>query len=191
MNRFLVFFLFLAGSLSAQQSIIKLDIHAPVARTGVVSFEHVLNEISSLGLSVLFCDRSDLWVSEGYISRLAISPEYRFYLTEDLAAPQGWYLNALLRYQHLRSEIGYTLFSEQGGSDYAVNVYNKDTFGMGLGIGYQRIFKNKVAVDLHMGTLFNSGEERKMRPESFELEPYEPYVGYFLFSAIKVGYVIR
>lgn len=191
MNRALVFFLFLAGSLSAQQSIIKLDIHAPVARTGVVSFEHVLNENSSLGLSVLFCDRSDLWVSEGYITRLAISPEYRFYLTEDLAAPQGWYLNALLRYQHLRSEIGYTLFSEQGGSDYAVNVYNKDTFGMGLGIGYQRIFKNKVAVDLHMGTLFNSGEERSVRPDSYELEPYEPYVGYFLFSALKVGYVIR
>jgi hypothetical protein len=191
MNRILIFFLFLAGALSAQESIIKLDIHAPVARTGVVSFEHVLNENSSLGLSVLFCDRSDLWVSEGYISRLAISPEYRFYLTEDLAAPQGWYLNALLRYQHLRSEIGYTLFSPENGADYVVDVYDKDTFGMGIGIGYQRIFKNKVAVDLHMGTLFNSGEERNVRSEPFQRNPYEPYVGYFLFSGLKVGYVIR
>ncbi|MBL7941981.1 MAG: DUF3575 domain-containing protein, partial [Flavobacteriales bacterium] len=161
--------------------------------TGTLSYEHLLNENSSFAFSVLYCDQSELWVSSGFLSRFAVSPEYRFYLSEDRPAPEGWYLNTILRYQHLKAEWSEYVFTGDPDIDY-YNVLQeeKDTYGLGLGVGFQEVFKNKIALDMHIGTIFNTGEDRTVDPytQSASSE-FEPYVGYFFYSGVKVGFVLK
>jgi Protein of unknown function (DUF3575) len=195
MKKYLIVLLVLISALGvqAQKSILKVDLLSPVARTGTLSFEQVLNENSSIGLSMLYCDQSELWVSSGYLSRFALSPEYRFYLSEDRPAPEGWYLNTMLRYQHLTAEwTEYTFTGDPYIEYYTVKRDEKNTFGMGLGVGFQEVFKNKIALDLHLGTIFNTGEDRTVDPyQQSSSSEFEPYVGYFFYSGVKVGFVLK
>jgi hypothetical protein len=64
-----------------------------------------------------------------------VTPEYRYYLSET-PAPRGIYIAPFLRYQEID---GY-----------------ESTFGGGLVIGKQQIFKNKISIDAFFGPSYNT-----------------------------------
>ncbi|MDZ4821853.1 MAG: DUF3575 domain-containing protein [Flavobacteriales bacterium] len=177
-------------NLYAQKNLLKIDLHSPIARTGIISFERVLNNNSTLGISFLYCDATEMFNAD-LLDRIAVSPEYRFYLQEKHPAPEGFYLLTLFRYQHMTAS--WYEYDELGASSWLEK--DKDTFGAAVGVGFQAIFKERIALDMHLGTIFNSGEEKQdpqvILPyyDDYNYNAFEPYVGYFIISGVKIGFV--
>lgn len=170
----------------SQNNLLKIDIHSPIGRTGILSYERVLNQNSTLGISFLYSEDTEIFNAD-YLDRIAISPEYRFYLQEKHPAPRGFYLIMLLRYQHMTA-LEYSYEIDTGTS---WEEKTKDNFGAAIGLGYQTIFKERIVLDMHLGTIFNSGEEKNEPDEyyNYDKDLFEPYAGYFIISSVKVGFV--
>ena len=83
------------------KNILKLDISSPIMRTANVSFEHQTKERSSFVIGALYQDQSDGFANS-YISRVAITPEYRYYMGR-YNAPEGIYLSMFARYQYMEA----------------------------------------------------------------------------------------
>lgn len=104
--------------------ILKLNILSPIAETLTLAYENVLTPESSLQFTF------------SYISDLgfAITPEYRYYLSET-PAPRGVYIAPFMRYYQLEGE---------------------SIFGGGLVIGTQGLFKKKITIDGFLGPSINT-----------------------------------
>jgi len=178
---------------SAQnKNILKLDISSPIMRTANVSFEHQTKERSSFVLGALYQDQSDGFASS-YISRVAITPEYRYYMGR-YNAPEGIYLSMFARYQYMEAleetYIGYDPITYM--SIYEYTKRNINTGGVGMSFGYQRVFQDKISIDVNFGTIWNSGDTRVSTSEPFIQAPNEtfrPYVGYFVRTGVAVGFL--
>lgn len=148
--------LLLAGAAQAQTSVLKVDIFQPIINTLAISYEHKLSETSSfqLGLAGTFGykdDYSSFSSSDNgrRTSGFAITPEYRLYLSEKHAAPEGFYVAPYLRYQYL-SQTGSTY---SGGSmPYPVSYEaSLNAFGLGVVVGRHWIFKRRFSLDVFAG----------------------------------------
>ena len=119
-NLLLLSALLLAGAAQAQTNVLKVDIIQPLINTVAVSFEHKLSESGSLQVGVAgtfgYKDGSHFGYYNGFnsyysgqnsTSGFSITPEYRFYLSEKHAAPEGFYVAPYVRYQHLRTTGNY------------------------------------------------------------------------------------
>ena len=153
-KRFLLPALLLAGAAHAQTNVVKLDIFQPIVSTIALSFEHKLSEASSfqLGVAGTFGFKEDYSSFNNNNGRstsgFAITPEYRFYLSEKHPAMEGFYVAPFLRFQYL-SQTGTT------------NGYNQNTpkpyeasltaFGLGATVGRHWIFKQRFSLDLFVG----------------------------------------
>lgn len=104
--------------------ILKLNILSPIAETLTLAYENVLSPESSLQFTI------------SYISDLgfAITPEYRYYLSET-PAPKGVYIAPFVRYYQIEGQ---------------------SIFGGGLVIGTQGFFKKKITIDGFLGPSFNA-----------------------------------
>ncbi|MCC6601333.1 MAG: DUF3575 domain-containing protein [Crocinitomicaceae bacterium] len=177
-----------------RKNLIKLDIHSPIFRTGIISYERVLNTNSSIGIGFLYTDQSGGFTNATYLSRLAITPEYRFFLSKK-EAPSGFYASAFARYQWMEAREWNTLYDDFGMAEPYNYYIEKElsTFGGGLTLGFQEVFKERIVIDLFLGTVWNSGDKRKdlsaqnnyYTPEPNEI--FKPYVGYFIRSGVNVG----
>ena len=190
---FVIVLILTTTMVSAQnRNILKLDISSPIMRTANVSFEHQTQERSSFVLGVLYQDQSDGFASS-YISRVAITPEYRYYMGR-YSAPEGIYLSMFARYQYMEAleetYIGYDPITFM--SIYEYTKRNINTGGVGMSFGYQRIFQDKISIDVNFGTIWNSGDTRVSTSEPFIQAPNEgfrPYVGYFVRTGVAVGFL--
>ncbi len=191
---FVIVLILTTSVVSAQKNrnILKLDISSPIMRTANVSFEHQTQERSSFVLGVLYQDQSDGFASS-YISRVAITPEYRYYMGR-YSAPEGIYLSMFARYQYMEAleetYIGYDPITYM--SIYEYTKRNINTGGVGMSFGYQRIFQDKISIDVNFGTIWNSGDTRVSTSEPFIQAPNEgfrPYVGYFVRTGVAVGFL--
>ena len=191
---FVIVLILTTSVVSAQKNrnILKLDISSPIMRTANVSFEHQTQERSSFVLGVLYQDQSDGFASS-YISRVAITPEYRYYMGR-YNAPEGIYLSMFARYQYMEAleetYIGYDPITYM--SIYEYTKRNINTGGVGMSFGYQRIFQDKISIDVNFGTIWNSGDTRVSTSEPFIQAPNEgfrPYVGYFVRTGVAVGFL--
>jgi hypothetical protein len=75
---------------------------------------------------------------------------------------------------------------------YDYNKRNINTGGVGMSFGYQRIFQDKISIDVNFGTIWNSGDTRVSTSEPFVEAPNEafrPYVGYFVRTGVAVGFL--
>ena len=159
--------LLLAGTARAQTNVVKLDIIQPIINTLALSFEHKLSESSSFQLGVAgtfgykdggnyyngnyngnynYSDRSST-------SGFAITPEYRFYLSERHASPAGFYVAPFVRYQYLRTtNDSYTYDPYTGltspGQSYEASL---NAFGLGIIVGKHWIFKQRFSIDVFTG----------------------------------------
>ena len=174
---FVIVLILTTSVVSAQKNrnILKLDISSPIMRTANVSFEHQTQERSSFVLGVLYQDQSDGFASS-YISRVAITPEYRYYMGR-YNAPEGIYLSMFARYQYMEAleetYIGYDPITYM--SIYEYTKRNINTGGVGMSFGYQRIFQDKISIDVNFGTIWNSGDTRVSTSEPFIQAPNEGF----------------
>jgi len=144
-----------AGSASAQNNVIKVNILSPLVKTGSFFYEHKLSSSSSFQIGGLFTSYS---VGDTDLSGFAITPEYRFYLSERKEAMEGFYVAPFLRYQNLTLKDTYTTYNSNGnGTGTQTNKASLDTFGGGILIGHQWIFKQRFSLDTFLGPSYNGG----------------------------------
>ncbi len=142
----------------AQNNAIKINILSPIVRTLSIFGEHKLNDNSSAQLGFLY---TGFKVSETKFSGFAITPEYRYYLS-DKGAINGFYLGPYLRYQNYTLKTGQiTEFYDNNGNLLTTpRTYEPkatfSSFGGGLVVGYQAIFKERISLDAFIGPGFNS-----------------------------------
>jgi hypothetical protein len=190
---FVIVLILTTSVVSAQKkNILKLDISSPIMRTANVSFEHQTKERASFVIGALYQDQSDGFASS-YITRTAVTPEFRYYMGK-YNAPEGIYLSMFARYQYIEAlepiYLGYDSLTYISNYDYKKR--NINTVGVGLSFGYQRIFQDKISIDVNFGTIWNSGDKRISTNEPFVSSPNEafrPYVGYFVRTGIAVGFL--
>lgn len=193
MNRYilLISVILLTGVRTHAQrnNILKLDVHSPIMRTAIVSYERIINADASWGISLLYTDKSEGITNADYLSRLVVTPEFRYYLSKD-AAPAGFYLSGNFRLQRLIAES----FEYTGIEPFASEVLIRSisTVGAGLNLGFQEVFKDRIALEVFMGPCWNSGDKRSGLSRSGNERPndiFMPYVGYFLRSGVNVGFL--
>ena len=130
------------ATFAQKENLIKINIFSPVVKTLNLQYERKLNATSSFQLGFFYTGYS---VSETSFSGFGITPEYRFYLSET-EAPQGVYIAPFLRYQD------FSLTESTSTSKATLS-----TFGGGLILGKQWIFKEKIALDIFIGPSYSSG----------------------------------
>lgn len=187
----IVFILTTNVVLAQNKNIIKLDISSPIMRTANISFEHQTKDRSSFVIGALYQDQSDGFANS-FITRLAITPEFRYYMGR-YNAPEGIYLSMFARYQYIESIEEIYLYDPISFLPlYEYKKGNINTGGVGLSFGYQRVFQDKISIDVNFGTIWNSGDKRISTDEPFVSAPNEmfrPYVGYFVRTGVAVGFL--
>ena len=144
-----------AGSASAQDNVVKVNILSPLVKTGSFFFEHKLSSSSSVQLGALFTNWS---VADTKVSGFAITPEYRFYLSESKEAPRGFYVAPFVRYQNLTLKNSYEAYDYSNNtSQTQTDEASLNTFGGGILIGHQWIFKQRFSLDTFLGPSYNGG----------------------------------
>ncbi|NOS91921.1 MAG: DUF3575 domain-containing protein [Cyclobacteriaceae bacterium] len=125
-----------------KENVIKINILSPIVKTFNVQYERKLNESSSVQLGFFYTGYS---ANETTFSGFGITPEYRFYLTDE--ALQGVYIAPFLRYQ----DFSLTESISNGKA-------TQSTFGGGVILGKQWLFKEKIALDIFIGPSYASGD---------------------------------
>jgi hypothetical protein len=132
---------------STKSNVFKVNIFSPIVKTGSFFYERKLNEKSTAQLGVGFTAYNRSGIK---ITGIFFTPEYRFYLSNDKEAPQGFYIGPYIRYQNLKIE------------DTSVDPSTPDkatlsTFGGGISIGHQWIFSDIISLDIFIGPNYNTG----------------------------------
>ena len=191
---FVIVLILTTSAVSAQKkNILKMDLTSPILRTANLSFEHLLKERTSFVFGALYTDQSDAITNSNSMSRLAITPEYRYYMGKR-NAPDGIYISVFARYQNLQvNELNYLGFDTLTYvSYYSSNKRTLNTGGLGISLGYQHIFQDKISIDLNFGTVWNSGDKRISTNDPYIQAPNDaflPYVGYFVRTGVAVGFL--
>ncbi|HZH96998.1 MAG TPA: DUF3575 domain-containing protein [Flavisolibacter sp.] len=124
----------------------KVNILSPIVKSGSFFYERAVNESSSVQLGVGFTAYKADMVK---ISGLFITPEYRFYLSDQVM--NGFYIGPFARYQNLKIEDSE---SDPRNPDKAT----LSTIGGGLLIGKQWMLKDIVTFDIFLGPSYNNGK---------------------------------
>ncbi len=137
----LALFIFSSGLLAQKMNNIKTDLFSPFIRTGVLKYERVLNENSSLQIGFFYTGihpRDTETTLNGY----GITPEYRIYLSET-PAPSGTYLAPNIRYMSL---TGHDPTVDQEATLTSVSL--------ALNLGKQVLLKDVILIDAWVGPLY-------------------------------------
>ena len=160
-----------AINVSAQKTVIKVNLLSPLVRTGSFFLEHAIGEETSIQLGALF---TGFKAGDTKFSGFAITPEFRYYLSES-PAPKGMFIAPYLRYQsfNLEEEITASKATFSG-------------FGGGLLVGKQWIFKERISLELFIGPSYLSGsvDVESGTEDEFEVDAFD---GFGLRSGITLG----
>jgi Protein of unknown function (DUF3575) len=174
--------------------IAKLDLLAPAARTFQLQLERTYNKSNSLCLGLLYSDQTEAITNAAFLYRFAATLENRYYLSK-MASPKGFYLSTFVRYQWMRTDDWvYNYLYDATGNYIYINQYvtrKLNTFGLGINLGYQAVFKDRIALDVYLGPVYNTGDKRVNLNNPYEYRPnesFKPYVGYFVRAGLAIGY---
>ncbi|WP_375416820.1 DUF3575 domain-containing protein [uncultured Hymenobacter sp.] len=151
MKKILLATILMAGATAAQaqDNAIKVNIFSPIVKTGSFFFEHKLSASSSLQLGASFTKTS---ADDADLSGFAITPEYRLYLSSSKEALEGFYVGPYLRYRHLK-----LMDTSDNGTGSPMAEASLNTFGGGVLIGRQWIFKQRFSLDTFLGPSYGAG----------------------------------
>jgi hypothetical protein len=189
MKKFLLSAALLAGTATAsmaQSNTFKVNILSPLVRTGSFFYEHKLNEQSSIQLGGLFTNWSG---GDTKITGFAFTPEYRFYLSDEKKALRGFYVGPYLRYQNLTLSVDETYTDGNGNQVKGGGKAALNTFGGGVVVGHQWIFKQRFSLDLFLGPSFNDGSIKVTERSTGYSESFDagPFTGFGLRSGVTFG----
>lgn len=131
-----------ASAFAQKENVVKINIFSPIVKTLNIQYERKVKEDASFQLGFFYTGYS---VSETSFSGIGITPEYRFYLS-DTPAPAGVYIAPFVRYQN----FSLTESTVNGKATLS-------TFGGGVILGKQWIFKEKIVLDIFIGPSYSSG----------------------------------
>lgn len=142
----------LAGTLVSQaqvkSNVVKTSLSAPLFRTYVLAYERVLNADMGVQLGFYYLD----WkVSGTGLDGFAITPEFRYYLSEKREAPNGAFVAPFLRYHKYNGE---SADLDPLDPDYA--KASVSIFGGGLIVGAQRVFKDVISLSAFIGPSYST-----------------------------------
>ncbi|MBC6697380.1 DUF3575 domain-containing protein [Hymenobacter puniceus] len=174
-----------ATSALAQDNVLKVNILSPIVKTGSFFYERKLTDNSSMQLGLLFTNfRID---DEDRITGFAITPEYRFYLSEKTTALEGFYVGPFLRYQNLAIKTTYTDYNASGNPYTTTSETSLNTFGGGVVVGRHWIFKERFSLDAFLGPSYNAGEiEEDNSSGNVSYDP-GPFDGFGLRAGVTFG----
>ncbi len=125
-----------------RQNNIKVNLFSPLVRTGSFFYERKLSKNTSGQLGFFYTGFS----SDGTKLRgFGITPEFRYYASENKGAMSGFYVGPFLRYQDFTISEG-------------ANKGTLSAIGGGLLIGNQWMFKGGINLDLFIGPSYTSGK---------------------------------
>ncbi len=152
----------------------KTNIFTPLIKTGSFFYERKLHERASMQLGVGFT----AFNAEGVkINGLFITPEYRYFLSNAKDALEGFYIGPFVRYQNLK-------ISEEGNDSKAT----LSTFGGGLAIGRQWIFRDLISLDAFLGPGYNSGKVKVTDGSSDDFDDVpSSFNGFGLRVGLSIG----
>ena len=133
----------------AQTSALKLNLLSLPVKTASLFYEHKTNDMASFQIGAAYTSYS---VSDTKFSGIAITPEYRFYITGE--ALQGFFIGPYLRYQN------YNLSSTDfyyGSGTTSTSEAKLSTFGGGINLGYQWVFKQHIVLEPFLRLGYNAG----------------------------------
>lgn len=159
-----LFFVAAANVAMAQpKTAIKINLLSPVARTFNIALERAISENGSIQLGFYYTAAK---VEDIKLSGFGITPEYRIYLSQT-PAPNGFYVAPFIRY------TSNTLSAEDTTDEATLT-----TFGGGVVVGRQWVFKERVTFDLFIGPKYQSRDLKvKSGTDSgqFELNAFNPF----------------
>jgi len=135
-------FMFSAVVNAQKSNLIKTSLTSPFLKTYVIAYERVVNENVGAQLGFYYTGASTLDVQ---FSGFAITPEFRYYLSEEKAAPNGAFIAPFFRYQ------SFTLEDQEN-----IASANFTGIGGGLLIGIQRVFKETISLSAFIGPSYIS-----------------------------------
>lgn len=164
-----------AMAASAQTSALKINLFSLPVKTGSLFFEHATSDQSSAQLGVAFTAFS---AGGTKFSGFSITPEYRFFLTGE--AMQGFFLGPYLRYQNYNLTDEDTFFGSSQKNEATLN-----TFGGGVNLGYQWVFKQRVVLEPFLRTGYNAGSVKvKSGGGSYDTGSFD---GFGLLPGLNLG----
>jgi len=171
----IIFFTILNIANGQVKNAIKFNIFSPIVRTGSFFYERTLTESSSLNFGFLF---TKIGVGDTDFSGWALTPEYRFYLSET-AAPHGFYVAPYLRYQQFS-------LTHENSYDAAYSKADMTGYGGGLLVGRQWVFKQRVTFDLFIGPSYTSAD---LKVKSGDEEDFETgsWDGFGVRAGVTLG----
>jgi hypothetical protein len=165
--------LFFAGkNAQAQSNAVKINFLSPIFSTANIAYERALSESSSFQLGFYYTGAK---VSSLKYSGFGITPEYRFYLS-DSPAPAGFYIAPYLRYQSVK------LTEEEFDNEATFT-----SFGGGLIIGKQWVFKKRITFDIFLGPAYNAGKVKVDSGSEDEFDVSGGFDGFGLRTGMTLG----
>lgn len=155
------------------QNVIKVNIFSPVVRTLSLSYERALSADNSFQFNFFYTGAS---IEETQFRGFGLTPEYRFYLSENKDAPAGFYVGPFLRYQNFN-------LSDDTTDDEAT----LSTFGGGVLIGGHWLFKDKISLDTFIGPSYSAGDV-KVEAGSEDVFETGIFSGFGVRFGVTVGY---
>jgi hypothetical protein len=153
------------------KNLIKINLLSPLVRTGSFFFERAMTDEISLQLGFFYTGAS---IGETKFRGFGLTPELRYYLSEKYPAPRGVFIAPFARYQN------FTL------TDDLDNEGTYSSFGGGLLVGTQTMFKNKISLDVWAGPAYSSGKTKVTDGEdTFDLGSFD---GFGVRFGVTVGF---
>ncbi len=152
-----------------KKNIVKVNLLSLVARTGSFFYERVITDTKSAQLGFYYTGYGveALGVSTSYTG-MGITPEFRFYLSANQKAPQGFYVAPFGRYQKLNLTSTYI----DTNNTRITNTGSFSSMGAGLSLGGHFIFSDILSLDVFGGPCYNSIIDTKFNGKESEIERF-------------------
>jgi len=162
-----------ANTFAQRSNVFKANLLSPFLKSGSFFYERTLNQEMSLVGGFFFTN----WNPDEYTSLngYGVTLEYRYYLSE-VPAPSGAYLAPFMRYQS---------FNVSEEVDMQLNEGTLSSFGGGLLVGYQRLFKDRITLEAFIGPAYYSGKTEIT--SGTDIEDIGQFDGFTVRFGVTVG----
>lgn len=131
------------------QNLFKVNPLSIFTLTASVAYERVINDRMSAQLGFFYTPPT-IRLFNTRFDGFGLTPEFRYYLLESVAAPKGFYVAPYLRYQRFR------LTYDDPNDDRYDGTGTFSAFGGGVLVGGQWTFGDRISVDAFIGPAISS-----------------------------------
>jgi hypothetical protein len=150
---------------SYKANYLKLNLLSPIFNSLHAAYERVLSNDKSLQIGLLYQSKVDAF-DANLTGGFGLDADLRFYLSNKKPAPYGFFVAPGLSYRYYRYDGIYFFDIDNPPTDEKGNI---NRISLGLVVGGQWIFKNKVTLDVWGGPGYAFGSNSNDRVRDLEL----------------------